>query len=151
MVSEEPREPAWRPVRISRKLNKLRGRAVVGGRRQHLLYDVFICHASEDKEAFVRPLAAVLRERHIEVCYDEFTLTIGDSIRRAIDAGLSQSRFAADFAGAPDADRLRHGGYIGVPGRFAKCMNIGRNSRIERPTHQSHSRSFSGPYYSTIS
>ena len=58
-----------------------------------MLYDVFICHASEDKDSFVRPLAAFLRERHIEVWYDEFTLALGDSLRRAIDAGLRQSRF----------------------------------------------------------
>ena len=60
-----------------------------------MLYDVFICHASEDKDSFVRPLAALLRERHVEVWYDEFTLTLGDSLRRAIDAGLRQSRFGA--------------------------------------------------------
>jgi hypothetical protein len=54
---------------------------------------VFICHASEDKATFVRPLAEALRERHVSVWYDEFELKLGDSIRRAIDKGLSQSRF----------------------------------------------------------
>lgn len=63
-----------------------------------MLYAVFICHASEDKDSFVRPLAALLRERHVEVWYDEFTLTLGDSPRRAIDAGLRQSRFSAACA-----------------------------------------------------
>ena len=58
-----------------------------------MLYDVFICHASEDKDEFVRPLAERLRECHIEVWYDEFSLKVGDSIRRAIDLGLSKSRF----------------------------------------------------------
>ena len=58
-----------------------------------MLYDVFICHASEDKETFVRPLAMELVKRHVEVWYDEFSLTIGDSLREAIDKGLSQSRF----------------------------------------------------------
>ncbi len=58
-----------------------------------MLYDVFICHASEDKETFVRPLAKELVKRHVEVWYDEFSLTIGDSLREAIDKGLSQSRF----------------------------------------------------------
>jgi hypothetical protein len=57
------------------------------------LYDVFICHASEDKDAIVRPLAKLLQNKHIEVWYDEFALQIGDSIRRAIDKGLSRSRF----------------------------------------------------------
>ena len=58
-----------------------------------MLYDVFICHASEDKESFVRPLAIALQSEHVEVWYDEFSLTLGDSIRRSIDKGLRQSRF----------------------------------------------------------
>ena len=58
-----------------------------------MLYDVFICHASEDKESFVRPLADALRSANIEVRYDAFSLRLGDSLRRSIDKGLSQSRF----------------------------------------------------------
>lgn len=58
-----------------------------------MLYDVFICHASEDKDSFVRPLAEKLRENHVEVWYDEFSLKVGDSLRRSIDKGLSKSRF----------------------------------------------------------
>lgn len=58
-----------------------------------MLYDVFISHASEDKEAFVRPLAERLRDAHIEVWYDEFSLRVGDSLRRSIDRGLAQSQF----------------------------------------------------------
>ncbi len=56
-------------------------------------YDVFICHASEDKDDFVRPLAELLRNQHIEVWYDEFSLTIGDSLTQKIDEGLLKSRF----------------------------------------------------------
>jgi hypothetical protein len=58
-----------------------------------MLYDAFICHASEDKDDFVRPLARRLREQHVEVWYDEFSLNVGDSLRRSIDRGLNQSRF----------------------------------------------------------
>ena len=58
-----------------------------------MLHDVFICHASEDKEEFVRPLAEALRSNHVEVWYDEFTLNVGDSLREAIDRGLASSRF----------------------------------------------------------
>jgi hypothetical protein len=58
-----------------------------------VLYDVFISHASEDKDAFVRPLAERLRDEHIAVWYDEFSLRVGDSLRRSIDRGLAQSRF----------------------------------------------------------
>src|SRR6266508_214308 len=58
-----------------------------------MLYDAFICHASEDKDGFVRPLAERLRAERVEVWYDEFSLNVGDSLRRSIDRGLSQSRF----------------------------------------------------------
>lgn len=58
-----------------------------------MLYDLFICHAWEDKDSFVRPLAKALRAENVELWYDEFSLKLGDSIRRSIDKGLRQSRF----------------------------------------------------------
>lgn len=58
-----------------------------------MLYDVFICHASEDKDSFVRPLAELLKENHLEVWYDEFSLSVGDSLRVSIDKGLLKSRY----------------------------------------------------------
>lgn len=56
-------------------------------------YDVFICHASEDKETFVRELAEALSRENLRVWYDEFSLSLGDSLRRKIDQGLSNSRY----------------------------------------------------------
>jgi hypothetical protein len=56
-------------------------------------YDVFISHATEDKDDVVRPLANALVEGGLRVWYDEFELRIGDSLRRKIDAGLATSRF----------------------------------------------------------
>lgn len=56
-------------------------------------FDVFISHASEDKADFVEQLAYHLRERHLRVWYDSYTLKLGDSLRTAIDNGLSRSRF----------------------------------------------------------
>jgi hypothetical protein len=56
-------------------------------------HDVFICHASEDKDGLVRPLAEALRARHLDVWYDEFSLSVGDSLREAIDKGLNSARF----------------------------------------------------------
>lgn len=56
-------------------------------------FDVFISHASEDKEAIVRPLAHALQDAGLGVWYDEFELRIGDSLRRKIDKGLARSRF----------------------------------------------------------
>jgi hypothetical protein len=56
-------------------------------------FAVFISHASEDKDAVVRPLAQALRDEGLEVWYDEFELKIGDSLRRKIDSGIARSRF----------------------------------------------------------
>jgi TIR domain len=56
-------------------------------------HDVFISHASEDKDGFVRELANRLTEAGLKVWYDEFSLSWGDSLRRNIDKGLAASRF----------------------------------------------------------
>lgn len=56
-------------------------------------YDVFISHASEDKNEVVRPLAFALKAEGLSVWYDEFEMKIGDSLRRKIDKGLANSRF----------------------------------------------------------
>src|SRR5207302_11279236 len=45
-------------------------------------YDVFISHATEDKDDVVRPLAHALREHDVSVWYDEFELKVGESLRR---------------------------------------------------------------------
>ena len=56
-------------------------------------FDVFVSHATEDKEQFVRPLAHALRSRGLTVWYDEFELRVGNSLRRSIDTGIARSRF----------------------------------------------------------
>jgi len=56
-------------------------------------WDVFISHASEDKELFVRPFAMLLQKIGVLVWYDEFELNIGDSLSRSIDKGLAKSKF----------------------------------------------------------
>jgi hypothetical protein len=56
-------------------------------------WDVFISHASEDKDAIARPLAEELKGRGLSVWYDDFSLKLGDSLRQSIDKGLSRSQF----------------------------------------------------------
>jgi|SRR5215469_14881799 len=56
-------------------------------------WDVFISHASEDKEELVRPLAKALEQSGLEVWFDETTIKVGDRLRESIDLGLSRSRF----------------------------------------------------------
>lgn len=50
--------------------------------------ELFISHASEDKVDFVRPLAEALKIS-FGVWYDEYELTLGDSLLRKINAGLA--------------------------------------------------------------
>lgn len=57
-------------------------------------FDVFISHASEDKDTVARALADTLNREHgLRVWYDEFELRIGDSLRRKIYTGIARSRF----------------------------------------------------------
>ena len=55
--------------------------------------DVFVYYASEDREAVVGPLAAMLSELGLRVWYDQMELRVGDSLRRKIDDGLTRCRF----------------------------------------------------------
>ena len=57
------------------------------------VFDVFISHASEDKDDIVRPLANALKEEELHVWFDEFELRIGSSLRQTIDRGIARSRF----------------------------------------------------------
>ena len=56
-------------------------------------YDVFISHASEDKASLVRPLAKTLAQHGFRVWYDEFELSVGDSLSKSIDHGLANSSY----------------------------------------------------------
>lgn len=54
--------------------------------------DVFISHASEDKDAIARPLAVELLRRGHSVWFDEYELVLGDSLRTKLGEGLRYSR-----------------------------------------------------------
>ena len=56
-------------------------------------YDVFISHASEDKETFVKPFVNELKKLGVAVWYDNDAIQWGDSIRKKIDEGLRNSKF----------------------------------------------------------
>lgn len=55
--------------------------------------DVFIAHASEDKEEVARPLADALVREGWSVWLDELRLKVGDSLSRHIDEALARTRF----------------------------------------------------------
>lgn len=56
-------------------------------------YDIFISHASEDKDTIARPIYNALVKKGITVWFDEAVLKIGDSLRRKIDEGLSKCKY----------------------------------------------------------
>jgi len=56
------------------------------------VYDIFICHASEDKE-YVDRLANFLKDNGINVWYDAFQIGWGDDLRPEIDNGLKNSKY----------------------------------------------------------
>lgn len=56
-------------------------------------YDVFVSHASEDKDAVVVPLTDELIHRGLRVWVDYKELRLGDKLRERIDDGLRRSRF----------------------------------------------------------
>lgn len=58
-----------------------------------MVWDLFISHASEDKDAVARPLADMFVANGMKVWYDEYSLTVGDSLRRSIDKGLAGCRY----------------------------------------------------------
>jgi len=56
------------------------------------LFDVFISHATEDKE-YVQPLVDALKAAGINVWFDKTTLEWGDDLRASIDRGLTGCRY----------------------------------------------------------
>ena len=56
-------------------------------------FDLFICHAAEDKEAIARPLKEALEGGGWSVWFDEAQITVGDSLREKLDEGLREARF----------------------------------------------------------
>ncbi|MEO1529902.1 MAG: toll/interleukin-1 receptor domain-containing protein [Planctomycetota bacterium] len=56
-------------------------------------WDLFISHASEDKRDLAGPLAKSLSNLGFSVWYDEFSLSLSDSLNRSIAQGLSESRY----------------------------------------------------------
>jgi len=56
------------------------------------MWDVFISHALEDRDAVALPLAEELRRRKMRVWFDRFALAVGDPLAEKIEEGLKKSR-----------------------------------------------------------
>jgi len=57
------------------------------------MWDVFISHASEDKDEIANPLAEALSKAGFKVWHDDLTLKLGDSLNRTINRGLADSKY----------------------------------------------------------
>lgn len=55
--------------------------------------EVFLSHASEDKDEIARPLKEALESRGISVWFDEIQIQVGQSIRQRIEHGIANCRF----------------------------------------------------------
>lgn len=56
--------------------------------------DLFVCHDSADKDAFVRPLVDALNKKLVKVWYDEQSLRPGESLVESVEKGLNAARYA---------------------------------------------------------
>lgn len=57
-------------------------------------YDIFVSHATEDKESFCDEFVEILQEEYnLKIWYDSLSLKWGDNIRTEIDKGLRKSKF----------------------------------------------------------
>jgi len=54
-------------------------------------YDAFICHASENKADFVKPLAESLHKKGLQIWLDDWEIVPGSSLSQSIDNGISKS------------------------------------------------------------
>ena len=87
--NSEAKKRANTRVAILKKNNSQKQSAI----KEEIPFDLFISHASEDKDKFVRPLVEALSALDLRIWYDEHSLSLGDSLRRSIDDGLAKSRF----------------------------------------------------------
>ncbi|MBU1881960.1 toll/interleukin-1 receptor domain-containing protein, partial [bacterium] len=61
------------------------------------LKDVFLCHAGEDKDDYVRPFAVQLGQNNISYWLDEAELAWGDDLIHEINNGLAKSKYVIVF------------------------------------------------------
>ena len=88
-------------------------------------FDVFLSHASEDKDK-IRRLATRLKELDVSVFFDEEVIGWGDSITDAINNGLLRSTFFVPFLTSTFARK----GWTNKELNSSIQQNISRKGRI---------------------
>lgn len=68
-------------------------------------FDVFISHANEDKEDFVKPLVSKLTDEKISLFYDDLSIAWGKNIRKSLDEGIVRSKFCIVVISKPFLDK----------------------------------------------
>lgn len=69
------------------------------------MYDVFICHASEDKNRVAIPLYHALEEKGIKTFLDCFAIGWGDSLVGKINTALQKSKFVISIISEASIDK----------------------------------------------
>lgn len=87
--------------------------------------DVFLSHASEDKDDIARPLKDALEERGVSVWFDELKIKLGQSIRQEIETGIANCRFGVVVI-SPDFFR-KQWTQAELDGLFGRKMDSGEN------------------------
>lgn len=62
-------------------------------KEEYKMYDVFLCHASEDKKAIVEPLYEALEKIGVHAFYDSKEIGWGDSLIETINKALIKSKY----------------------------------------------------------
>ena len=88
-------------------------------------FDVFLSHASEDKDT-VRRLKEALEELGVKVFFDETSIKWGDSIVEKVNHGLLKSTYFMPFL----TDRFSKKGWTNKELNSAFSMHISRKGRI---------------------
>ena len=88
-------------------------------------FDVFLSHASEDKD-HVRKLNDALTDKGVKVFFDESSIKWGDSIVEKVNHGLLKSRFFMPYL----TETFSRKGWTNKELNSAISMNISRKRRI---------------------
>jgi hypothetical protein len=120
----------------------MRSLAATKGEASMKEWDVFISHASEDKQTVALPLAAALRGHNFRVWIDSQELRLGASLRESIDEGLARSRYGVviispAFLGKDWPRRELNGLFALEDGAYKRILPIWH--QVDKPTVAKHS------------
>lgn len=75
-------------------------------------YDVFLCHAWDDRKGAASDLCRELVALDVDVWFSERDVVLGKSLGRQLDAGLRLSRVGIVLMTPNMLEALRNGGYV---------------------------------------